>query len=105
MGELFTGSPEQLVKLEELESRIERSQYYKSAIITWTEKDVQKAKVAIDNNARLLIFYNIQEVEDFLELDAEEMEDFILKQNTDRMLELTKEQQDDVISRTFHRGL
>lgn len=105
MGELFTGSPEQLVKLEELESRIERSQYYKSAIITWTEKDVQKAKVAIDNNARLLIFYNIQEVEDFLELNAEEMEDFILKQNTDRMIKLTKEQQDDVISRTFHRGL
>ena len=41
-------------------------QNYENAIIVWTQKDPLKRETAKDNNINLIEFWNLQEVEDWL---------------------------------------
>ena len=53
-------------KLKEWENKSEYSSYYKNAIYVWTDLDVRKRKIARQNNIKLLEFWTIEEVEDWL---------------------------------------
>ena len=53
-------------KLKDWEDKSEYSSYYKNAIYVWTDLDVRKRKTAKQNNIKLLEFWTIEEVEDWL---------------------------------------
>lgn len=60
-------SEEDLKRLNYLQNKLnEGHPYYENAIIVWTQKDPLKRETAKDNNINLIEFWNLQEVEDWL---------------------------------------
>ena len=58
---------EDLKRLNYLQNKLnEGHPYYENAIIVWTQKDPLKRETAKDNNINLIEFWNLQEVEDWL---------------------------------------
>ena len=53
-------------KLKDWKDKSEYSSYYNNAIYVWTDLDVRKRKIAKQNNIKLLEFWTIEEVEDWL---------------------------------------
>ena len=53
-------------KLKDWKDKAEYSSYYKNAIYVWTDLDVRKRETAKQNNIKLLEFWTIEEVEDWL---------------------------------------
>ena len=53
-------------KLKDWKDKSEYSSYYNNAIYVWTDLDVRKRKIARQNNIKLLEFWTIEEVEDWL---------------------------------------
>ena len=53
-------------KLKDWKDKSKYSSYYNNAIYVWTDLDVRKRKIAKQNNIKLLEFWTIEEVEDWL---------------------------------------
>lgn len=52
--------------LEEWKRKSEKSKFYKNAIYTWTDLDVRKLETFKRNNLNYKIFWNLEEVNDFI---------------------------------------
>lgn len=52
--------------LEEWKRKSEKSKFYKNAIYTWTDLDVRKLKAFKENNLNYKIFWNLEEVKNFI---------------------------------------
>ena len=59
-------SKEDKLVLEQWKEKAKTSKYYLNAIETWTVRDVNKRKVAEENNINYKIFYSLQEVIEWL---------------------------------------
>lgn len=53
-------------RLEKLKEKAKMSDYYKSAIRTWTITDPLKRKIAKDNNLNFIELWNITDVKNFV---------------------------------------
>lgn len=60
----YTGTNEDITKLNEWKDN--NTEFYDNAIKTWTVRDVEKRKVAKDNNLNYLEFFNINELKIWL---------------------------------------
>ena len=65
-GKLYTGSAEDIIKLNVWQEKAKSSNYYKNAIETWTIRDVQKYTIAKENNLNYLVFYSKKETDNWL---------------------------------------
>lgn len=54
----FEETDQDLLKLAVWKKKAETSKYYQNAIETWTERDVNKRKVAKENNLKYLMYYS-----------------------------------------------
>lgn len=61
-GKLFEGNAADLLKLATWKERAKHSNYYKTAIEVWTQRDVQKYKIAKENNLNYKIYYTEAEL-------------------------------------------
>lgn len=64
-GRLYTGSPKDLVQLNHWIDKSKNSKMYKSAIETWTERDVEKFQCAKNNKLNYLTLYKMEEIYDY----------------------------------------
>lgn len=64
-GKLFENTKEDLLKLEQWQDKAKTSDFYLAAIETWTKRDVEKFRVAKENNLRYKVFYKEADLEDF----------------------------------------
>ncbi len=60
-----------LIKLEEWSVKAVSSTYYREAIVTWTDRDVRKRKIAIENNLNYAVFWknDLSDFKQWLETD------------------------------------
>ncbi len=63
-GKPFEGTEEDNIKLEQWKSK--NTKYYNNAIETWTIRDVKKTYIAKQNKLNYVIFWNINDVLNFL---------------------------------------
>lgn len=59
-------NPEDILLLKNWKLKAEKSDFYRNAIHTWTELDVSKRYYAIKNNLNYLVFFNLVEMETWL---------------------------------------
>ena len=63
-GKLFENTENDKVLLDKWKSK--NTKFYNRAIETWTNLDVRKYNIAKENNLNYIIFYNIQELQNWL---------------------------------------
>ena len=63
-GKIYEGTKEDNIKLEKWKSK--NTKYYKNAINTWTNLDIRKYNTAKENKLNYFLFYNINELKNWL---------------------------------------
>lgn len=63
-NKLYEGTYKDNIKLELWKSK--NTKYYNNAIYTWTDLDIRKYNIAKENNLNYKIFYNIKDLQDWV---------------------------------------
>ena len=64
----YIGSKENEIQLEKWKQKAETSDYYKSAIVTWTISDVKKRNTAKENNLNYIEIWNILDINNYFKI-------------------------------------
>lgn len=59
-------SEKDLIKLNKWKQQIGKSKFYENAIYTWTDLDVRKDKLTVENNINRLVFYKEKEFNEWI---------------------------------------
>lgn len=63
-----------LTRLQELEEKTKKSNFYKAAIETWTHRDILKLNTALENNLNYIAWFNEEQAYDWIERVKHEKE-------------------------------
>ena len=65
-GKLFEGNKEDNLKLQKWINKSKTNKYYKTAIYVWTKLDLEKYKYAKQNKLKYIIFWNLNEFDNWI---------------------------------------